>query len=90
VAGEALFGFVGVVLGSLTTSVLTIYKDRLAARHDVAVREQQYERDRATARNAFQRESVLALQSAVSDMLKAVYDELDRAVAESQRLGSLY
>jgi hypothetical protein len=39
VAGEALFGFVGVVLGFLTTSVLTIYKDRLAARHDIAIRD---------------------------------------------------
>jgi hypothetical protein len=54
---EALFGFAGVVLGSLTTSVLTIYKDRLAARREIAIRDQQYERDRDAARNAFQRES---------------------------------
>jgi Rad3-related DNA helicase len=88
VAGEALFGFAGVVLGSLTTSVLTIYKDRLTARRDIALREQQYERDRDNARNAFQRESILALQSAVSDLLKAVYEELDRVIAESKERGT--
>ncbi|MCO5999674.1 hypothetical protein [Actinoallomurus rhizosphaericola] len=67
---------------------MTIYKDRLAARHETAARDRQYERDRDAARNAFQRESILALQAAVSDLLKAAYEELDRAIAESRRSGS--
>ena len=87
-AAEALFGFAGVVLGSLTTSVLTIYKDRLAARHDVAVRDRQYDRDRVTARNTFQRESILALQSAISDLVTAAYQELDRVIIEYRRSGA--
>lgn len=81
-ASEAVFGFVGVLLGSLTTSVLTIYKDRLTARHETQLRDQQYERDRKAARDAFQRESICALQIAVADLIKAVYDELDRQLAE--------
>lgn len=81
---SAIFGFVGVLLGSLTTSILTIYKDKLAARHDIELRDLQYERDRKAARDAFQRESVCALQAAVSDLLKSVHAELDRQLAEFQ------
>jgi hypothetical protein len=85
---SAIFGFVGVLLGSLTTSVLTIYKDKLAARHEIELRDQQYERDRKAARDDFQRESICALQTAVSDLLKSVHDELDRQLAESQGPGA--
>jgi hypothetical protein len=86
-ASEAIFGFVGVVLGSLTTSVLTIYRERLATRREITLRDQQYERDRKASRDAFQRESILALQSAVLDLIKAVYDELDRMLSEVQSTG---
>ncbi len=85
---SAIFGFVGVLLGSLTTSVLTIYKDRLAARHEIELRDQQYERGRTAARDAFQRESICALQTAVLDLLKSVHDELDRQLTESQGSGT--
>ncbi|MEV0220310.1 hypothetical protein [Streptomyces sp. NPDC050704] len=84
----AIFGFVGVLLGSLITSVLTIYKDRLAARHEIELRDQQYERDRQAAKDAFQRESILALQTAVTNLLKAAYKELDRVLAEFHESGS--
>ncbi|MEV6107101.1 hypothetical protein AB0M28_20645 [Streptomyces sp. NPDC051940] len=80
-ASEALFGFVGVVLGSLTTAVVTIYSERVAGKRELALRTEQHERERQTARDTFQRESVLALQTAVSDMIKACYDELDRVLA---------
>ncbi|MFJ8719592.1 hypothetical protein ACIRD9_41695 [Streptomyces violaceus] len=85
---SAIFGFVGVLIGSLITSVLTIYKDRLAARHEIKIRDEQYERDRQAARDAFQRESTLALQTAVSNLFKAVYEELDRMLAELHESGS--
>lgn len=86
-ASEAIFGFVGVVLGSLATSVLTIYRERLATRREITIRDQQYERDRKTSRDTFQRESILALQSAVFDMIKAVYDELDRLLTKTRETG---
>jgi hypothetical protein len=86
-ASEAVFGFVGVVLGSLTTSVLTIYRERLATRREITIRDQQYERDRKASRDTFQRESILALQSAVFDVIKAVYDELDRMLTEVRKTG---
>ena len=81
-ASQAIFGFIGVILGSLTTSVLTIYRERVITRRELEIRDQQYERDRKAARDTFQRDSILALQSAVFDVIKAVYDELDRVLAE--------
>jgi hypothetical protein len=87
VTSQALFGILGVLAGTLTTSLLTIYKDRLAARHDLSVRDQQYERDRQATRDAFQRESILELQSAVSDLVQAAYAELDRVLAEHRESG---
>jgi hypothetical protein len=86
-ASEAIFGFIGVVLGSLTTSVLTIYRERLATRREITIRDQQYERERKASRDTFQRESILALQSAVYDVIKAVYDELDRMLSEVRETG---
>lgn len=84
---DAVFGFVGVVLGSLTTSALTVYKERLVGSREADVRDQQYERDRRASRDVFQRESILALQTAVTDLIKAAYDELDRVLAEFESTG---
>ncbi|MFD0362811.1 hypothetical protein ACFQZZ_15310 [Nocardia sp. GCM10030253] len=84
-AAEAWFGFVGVVLGSVTTSVLTVYKERITAKRDITVRDQQYERDRKTARDSFQRDSILALQSAVRDLINAADQELNRIYSEYER-----
>jgi hypothetical protein len=43
--------------------------------------------DRGALRDAFQRESVLALQSAVTDLIEAAYAELDRTLAEFRETG---
>ena len=78
----AVVGLAGVLLGSLTTSVLTIYRERLATRREQAAGDEQYKRARKTARDTFQRDSILALQAAISDLIRAVYQELDRILAE--------
>jgi hypothetical protein len=57
---SAVFGLVGVLLGSLSTSLLTIYRERLTTRREQAARDEQYKRDRNTARDIFQRDSILA------------------------------
>lgn len=84
---SAVFGLVGVLLGSLSTSLLTIYRERLTTRREQAARDEQYKRDRNTARDIFQRDSILALQSAVSDLIRAAYTELDRILAELNQTG---
>jgi len=86
-ASQAVCGFIGVILGSLTTSVLTIYRERLISRREQAARDEQYERDRRAVRDIFQRDSILALQTAISDLIRAVYQELDRVLAEFSQTG---
>lgn len=87
VAADAVFGFVGVVLGSLTTSALTVYKERIAGSREAAARDRQAERDRQVARDAFQRDSVLALQAAATDLVTAAYAEMDRMLAGLREMG---
>jgi hypothetical protein len=83
----AIFGFLGVLLGSLTTSVLAVYRERLTTRREQDTRDAQYERDRKAARDTFQRDSILALQTAISDLMRAVYQEQDRVLAEFRHTG---
>jgi hypothetical protein len=78
---------VGVALGAASTSILTIYKERFTARRERETREDQGRREREDERNIFQRESILALQSAVSDLVKSVYDEQDRMLVEMGKTG---
>jgi hypothetical protein len=55
----------------------------VTGRREIETREQQYERERRTAREIFQRDSILALQSAIG----TAYDELDRLLAEYHETG---
>jgi hypothetical protein len=84
-AADAVVGFVGVALGAASTSVLTIYKERFTARREREARDDQRRREREDQRNIFQRETLLALQSAVSDLVKSVYDEQDRMLVEMEQ-----
>jgi hypothetical protein len=84
-AAEALYGLTGVLLGSATTAVLTIYRERLVGSREREGRHHQREQDRQDQRNAFQRQSVLALQDVVSDLVKAVYSEQDRMLREMRK-----
>ena len=85
---EAVYGFIGVLLGSATTVVLTVYRERLVSTREREARQQQREQDRADQRNIFQRQSLLALQDAVTDLIKAVYNEQDRMLEEWRQTGT--
>ena len=84
-AAEAVYGFIGVLLGSVTTVALTVYRERLVSAREREARQHQREQDRTDQRNLFQRESLLALQEAVSDVIKAVYNEQDRLLEKMRR-----
>jgi hypothetical protein len=84
-AADAIYAFVGVLLGSATTAMLTVYRERLVSAREREARQQQREQDRTDQRNLFQRESLLALQEAVSDVIKAVYSEQDRMLEEMRQ-----
>jgi hypothetical protein len=66
---------------------LTIYRERLTGRREQVARDEQYERDRKAARDTFQRDGILALQAAISDLIRAAYQELDRVLAELKQTG---
>lgn len=86
-AAQALIGFLGVVLGAVITSGLSLYREGLVGKRELAILDQQHKRERKSSRDTFQRESILALQSAVTDLVKAAYEELDRLLADFQRTG---
>ncbi|WP_433200927.1 hypothetical protein ACQP00_29640 [Dactylosporangium sp. CS-047395] len=77
-AAEAVFGLVGVLLGSVSTSVVAVYQVQLAGRREREAREHERAEASRARRDGFQRDSITALQDAVADMIKAVYDEQDR------------
>jgi cell division protein FtsL len=86
-AAVAIYGFIGVLLGSATTAVLTVYRERLISTREREARQHQREQDRTDQRNVFQRQSLLGLQDAVSELINAVYSEQDRMLAEKRRTG---
>jgi hypothetical protein len=85
---SAVYAFIGVLLGSATTVVLTVYREQVVSRREREAREHQRTQERHDQRDAFQRQSLLALQDAVSDLVKAVFDEQDRMLEEMRRTGS--
>ena len=52
-AADAVYGFVGVLLGSVTTASLTVYRERLVSSREREARQQQREQDRKDQRDAF-------------------------------------
>ena len=84
----AVYGFIGVLLGSATTAVLTVYREQVISKRERDAREHQRMQERHDQRDTFQRQSLLALQDAVSDLVKAVFNEQDRMLKEMRRTGS--
>lgn len=87
-AADAVYGFVGVLLGSVSTAALTVYRERLVSGREREARQHQREQDRKDRRDDFQRQSLLALQDAASDLIKAVFNEQDRMLEERERTGT--
>jgi hypothetical protein len=84
---ETVIGFVGVVIGSASTTVVTVYREQLVGKREREARQGQREQDRSDRSDAYQRENLLALQEAVSDMIKAVFNEQDRQLKEWEQAG---
>jgi hypothetical protein len=84
---EVVAGFVGVLVGTVSTSTLTIYKERFTAKRERDARDAQIARETQQQRDGFQRESLLALQQAVTDLVTSVYDEQDRMLRSMQETG---
>jgi hypothetical protein len=65
-----------------------VYRETVTSRRERDAREHQRVQERQDQRDTFQRQSLLALQDAVSDLVKSVFNEQDRMLKEMQRTSS--
>lgn len=84
---QAVFGLIGVLVGSIITAFVTIYAERQKGRREAAQSDRQHAQERQSARDTFQRDSILTLQTAVADLIKSAYAELDRAITVANETG---
>jgi hypothetical protein len=71
----------GVVVGAVVTGFVTLRQARLATQREHDVRKIEWEQARKAVRDAFQRESLLAVQDAVEDARRATVREWDRLLS---------
>jgi hypothetical protein len=64
--GVALIGFFGVALGAVVTGFVTLRQAQLATQREREVQQMLREQERKDARDAFQRDVIIALQDAIS------------------------
>ncbi|MFI9845207.1 hypothetical protein ACIHFD_49870 [Nonomuraea sp. NPDC051941] len=74
-------------MGSIITAIVTIYAEHQKGKREAAQSERQHERERRSARDTFQRDSILTLQTAVADLIKSAYEELDGVIAIAKETG---
>jgi hypothetical protein len=85
---SAILALVGVLVGSVLATVAPVLQERVISKREHRIREAQRRQDRQDQRDAFQRQSLRALQYAVSDLVKAVFREQDRMLKELRRTDS--
>jgi hypothetical protein len=72
--GVAVIGFLGVALGAVVTGYVTLRQTHLATQREREVQQMLREQARKDARDAFQRDAIIALQDAVRDYWGLVVD----------------
>jgi hypothetical protein len=77
----AVWAFLGVVLGGVLTGAVSLWQAQLVTKREREAREALREQERKDRRDAFQRETLLALQDAVEDVRRAISRDADRKLA---------
>jgi hypothetical protein len=77
-ADSAIFGLIGVLIGSVITVFGTVYREQITSRREREARTHAAAQDKSIQLAIFQRETVLSLQDAVVAVVRSVYDEQDR------------
>jgi hypothetical protein len=67
----AAWGFVGVVVGGLLTGIVSIAAEWLRGKHESNLDSAKRTDDRRLAREAFQRENLLAIQERLAEWMRA-------------------
>jgi hypothetical protein len=83
----ALAGAVGVVAGALISSVGTVLRERLVGRREREAQEALRLQQLADQRAAFQRDTILGLQEAISELWSQSADGYNQAARQQARTG---
>jgi hypothetical protein len=85
--GQAALAFLGVLLGAAIAGGVSLWQVQLITAREREARQTLREQERADRRDAFQRETILALQDALVDLIRAVSREQERMLLEAVRSG---
>ena len=80
--GQAVLGFLGVILGAAIAGSISLWQARLTTERERETRTELRELERKDRRDAFERETMLVLQDACSDVRKAVFRDYERKMAD--------
>jgi hypothetical protein len=83
-----VIGFLGVVVGAAVTGFVTLRQTHLATEREREAQQVLREQERRDRRDAFQRETLLAVQDAISAMGKSVLHELSRRQFDERSSGT--
>jgi type II secretory pathway pseudopilin PulG len=86
--GVAVIGFLGVVVGAVVTGFVTLRQTQLATQREREAQQMLREQQRRDARDAFQRDAILALQGAVEDYWQLVEDWFNQVTGATTAKGS--
>jgi hypothetical protein len=84
---QAVLVFIGVVLGGAIAGGVTLWLVQLTTHREREARQAEQEMARKDARDVFQRDTVLAFQDAVADLLRMVVDLHDEAIQAEEKNG---
>jgi hypothetical protein len=84
---QAVLALVGVVVGAIIAGSVALRQVQLFTDRERVARQVEREQARKDARDAFQRDTFLALQDAVADLLRMVVDFHSEAVKVEEKTG---
>jgi hypothetical protein len=86
--GQAALTLLGVILGAAIAGGVSLWQVQLVTKRERETRQELREQERSDRREAFQRETLLALQDATSRMRQATVREHERKAALMKDRGS--
>lgn len=86
--GQAALTLLGVILGAAIAGGISLWQVQLVTRREREARQELRERERRDRRDAFQRETLLGVQDAVTDLWNATVAVYDQGASETRGGGS--
>jgi hypothetical protein len=86
--GQAELAFVGVILGAAITGAISLAQVRFVTARERKAQQMRREQERVNRREGFERDTLLALQDAISKMREVILREYERKTALMAERGS--